>query len=220
MCIMVQYLFNLRLNRVNFFHKNSQRGRDKTRAGGQRKGTKLSLSVSVCVIPVEGCGEGGKGEGCQGGSVTVLVWQKNASVQCVHGNTKDSLNKTFTLLTKTTFLYSSSVSFVHPLAPKLLILSIWGKDRRGKVMAVASLHKVRTYKEYHSVCPSSELGLSQPLSRQRVFPSPQKQGGGGTLACGWGVGGSPNSDEGHTLWYSLYVRTLCVALNKSIPILP
>jgi hypothetical protein len=50
--------------------------------------------------------------------------------------------------------------------------------------------------------------ISQPLSRQRVFPSPQKQGGGGTLACGWGVGGSPNSDEGHTLWYSLYVRTL------------
>ncbi len=71
-----------------------------------------------------------------------------------------------------------------------------------------SNHKVRTYKEYHSVCPSSELGLSQFLSRQRVFPSPQKQGGGGTLACGWGVGGSPNSDEGHTLWYSLYVRTL------------
>jgi hypothetical protein len=69
-------------------------------------------------------------------------------------------------------------------------------------------HKVRTYKEYHSVCPSSELGFSQPLSRQRVFPSPQKQGGGGTLACGWGVGGSPNFDEGHTLWYSLYVRTL------------
>jgi hypothetical protein len=51
-------------------------------------------------------------------------------------------------------------------------------------------HKVRTYKEYHSVCPSSELGLSQPLSRQRVFPSPQKQGGGGTLACGWGVYGA------------------------------
>jgi hypothetical protein len=69
-------------------------------------------------------------------------------------------------------------------------------------------HKVRTYKEYHSVCPSSELGLSQLLSRQCVFPSPQKRRGGGTLSCGWGVGGSPNSDEGHTLWYSLYVRTL------------
>jgi hypothetical protein len=51
--------------------------------------------------------------------------------------------------------------------------------------------------------------LPIPLSRHRVFPSPQKQGGEGTLACGWGVGGSPNSDEGHTLWYSLYVRTLC-----------
>jgi hypothetical protein len=57
-------------------------------------------------------------------------------------------------------------------------------------------HKVRTYKEYHSVCPSSELGLSQPLSRLRVFPSPQKQGGGGTLACGWGVGGESQFRRG------------------------
>jgi hypothetical protein len=30
--------------------------------------------------------------------------------------------------------------------------------------------------------PSSELGLSQPHSRQRVCPSP-RTGGGGTLAC-------------------------------------
>ncbi len=58
------------------------------------------------------------------------------------------------------------------------------------------IHKVRTYKEYHSVCPSSELGLSHPLSRQRVFPSPQKQGGGGTLACGWGVGGKSQFRRG------------------------
>ncbi len=57
-------------------------------------------------------------------------------------------------------------------------------------------HKVRTYKEYHSVCPSSELGLSQPLSRQRVFLSPQKQGGGGTLACGWGGGGESQFRRG------------------------
>ena len=62
--------------------------------------------------------------------------------------------------------------------------------------ATALRHKVRTYKEYHSVCPSSELGLSQPLSRQRVFPSPQKQGGGGTLACGWGVGGKSQFRRG------------------------
>jgi hypothetical protein len=57
-------------------------------------------------------------------------------------------------------------------------------------------HKVRTYKEYHSVRHSSELGLSQPLSRQRVFPSPQKQGGGGTLACRWGVGGESQFRRG------------------------
>ncbi len=36
--------------------------------------------------------------------------------------------------------------------------------------------------------PSSELGLSKPLSRQRVFPSPKKRWGGGTLACGEGLG--------------------------------
>ncbi len=38
--------------------------------------------------------------------------------------------------------------------------------------------------------PSSELGRSHPLSRQRVCPSPRNQTGGGegTLACGWGVG--------------------------------
>ncbi len=69
-------------------------------------------------------------------------------------------------------------------------------------------HKVRTYKEYHSVCPSSELGLSQPLSRQRVFTSPQRQGGGSTLACGRGVGGSPNSDEGLHCG-TLYMYVLC-----------
>jgi hypothetical protein len=39
-------------------------------------------------------------------------------------------------------------------------------------------HKEHVYKEYHSVCPSSELGLSQPLSRQRVCPSPQNRGEG------------------------------------------
>jgi hypothetical protein len=74
-------------------------------------------------------------------------------------------------------------------------------------------YKVRTYKEYPQCTPLVGIGTlpsSQPLSSQRVFPSPQKQGGGGTLACGWEVGGSPNSDEGHTLWYSLYVRTLCI----------
>ncbi len=47
--------------------------------------------------------------------------------------------------------------------------------------------------------PLSELGLSQPLSRQRVCPSPQHRGGGGgggehtrLRVRGWG---SPNSDD-------------------------
>ncbi len=38
--------------------------------------------------------------------------------------------------------------------------------------------------------PSSKLGLSQPLSRQRVCPSPQNWVG--TLASGWG---SPNTED-------------------------
>ncbi len=32
--------------------------------------------------------------------------------------------------------------------------------------------------------PSSELGISHPLSRQRVCPTPGTKGGEGTLACG------------------------------------
>jgi hypothetical protein len=41
---------------------------------------------------------------------------------------------------------------------------------------------------------SSELGLSQPLSRQRVCPSPPEPGGGhpSLRVRGWG---SPNSDD-------------------------
>jgi hypothetical protein len=38
--------------------------------------------------------------------------------------------------------------------------------------------------------PSSELGLPQPLSRQRVCPSPPEPGGGGGRGRG-----SPNSDD-------------------------
>ncbi len=69
-------------------------------------------------------------------------------------------------------------------------------------------HKVRTYKEYQSVCPLSELGLPPTPHPQASVPPPP---------CFWGEGNtrwrergweSPNSDQGHTLWYSLYVRTL------------
>ncbi len=67
---------------------------------------------------------------------------------------------------------------------------------------------VRKYKEYHSVCPSSELGLPPtPHPKASVPPPPCFWGEGNTRwrERGWE---SPNSDEGHTLWYSLYVRTL------------
>jgi len=64
---------------------------------------------------------------------------------------------------------------------------------------------------YHWCCwyrwPICRGGRSQSTYSE-CSPPPRNRGGGGTLACGWGVGGSPNSDEWHTLWYSLYVRTL------------
>jgi hypothetical protein len=53
-------------------------------------------------------------------------------------------------------------------------------------------HKVRIYKEYHSVCPLGGIGtIPTPLSpasvphglENRCAPSP-RTGGGGTLACG------------------------------------
>jgi hypothetical protein len=85
-------------------------------------------------------------------------------------------------------------------------------------------HKVRTYQEYHSVCPSSELGLPPTPHPQASVPPPP---------CFWGEGNnrwrergweSPNSDEGRTMWYSLYVRTLwfrksdlCCCWNWLVP---
>ncbi len=54
---------------------------------------------------------------------------------------------------------------------------------------------VHIYKEYHSVCPLVGIGtLPTPLSPASVPLPPEPGGGGGTLACGWGVGVL-------TLWY-------------------
>jgi hypothetical protein len=60
-------------------------------------------------------------------------------------------------------------------------------------------HKVHIYKSTTVYVPSSELGFSQPHSRQRVCPSPRNQRGGSTLACGWGVGGIPIPTTGEKL---------------------
>ncbi len=55
---------------------------------------------------------------------------------------------------------------------------------------------------------SSELGHPQPLARKRVPPPPFGSGGRSTLA-GEKVGGRvPIPTRGHTLWYSIYIRTL------------
>ncbi len=51
--------------------------------------------------------------------------------------------------------------------------------RRKAQLLYPGYHTVRIIKSTTVYVPSSELGL-----RQRVFPSPQKWGGGGTLAFG------------------------------------
>ncbi len=53
-------------------------------------------------------------------------------------------------------------------------------------------HKVQITKVQSTIVyvPSSELGLSHPLSRQRVFPSPGTKGGGGHSPAGEGLGES------------------------------
>ncbi len=57
---------------------------------------------------------------------------------------------------------------------------------------------------------SSELGLHQPPTRRRVYPQPGfGSRGGGTLACGRGGGRVPIPTNGHTLWYSICICTLC-----------
>jgi hypothetical protein len=70
-------------------------------------------------------------------------------------------------------------------------------------------HKVRTYKEYHSVCQPSELGLPpQPPTRRLVCPLPPVSGGRGTLAGEKGVGRVPIPTRGIHCG-TLYMYVLC-----------
>ncbi len=68
-----------------------------------------------------------------------------------------------------------------------LTLSTWSTPGRSFLQPTKYLYIKST-----KYVPSPELGLSHPLSCQRVCPSPRNQRGGegSTLACGWGVGGS------------------------------
>jgi hypothetical protein len=76
-------------------------------------------------------------------------------------------------------------------------------------------HKVHLYTAQSTkvYVPSSELGLSHPLSRQRVGPSPRYQRGGGHTRLrvrGWG---SPNSEDLRT---SLALFLFCACCSRLI----
>ncbi len=88
--------------------------------------------------------------------------------------------------------------------------STLSKDDVNRESAVLySTHKVRTYKEYHSVCPSSELGLPPtPLPQANVPPPPPVSGGRGTLAGEKGVGRVPIPTRGIHCG-TLYMYVLC-----------
>ncbi len=76
------------------------------------------------------------------------------------------------------------------------------------VTSVHPDHKVRTNKEYHSVRPSSELGLPPTPHPQLVCPLPPVSGGRGTLAGEKGVGKVPIPTRGIHCG-TLYMYVLC-----------
>jgi hypothetical protein len=86
------------------------------------------------------------------------------------------------------------------------------EDARIEPRTVTTTKYVHIKSTMHSLCPSPELGLPPTPHPQASVPPPP---------CFWGEGNtrwrergweSPNSDEGHTLWYSLYLRTLWLRL--------
>jgi hypothetical protein len=83
------------------------------------------------------------------------------------------------------------------------------KPERGQILAFCGNHKVRTYKEYHSVCPSSESGLPPtPHPQARVPPPPCFWGEGNTRWRERGWGGVPNPTRGIHCG-TLYMYVLC-----------
>jgi hypothetical protein len=94
----------------------------------------------------------------------------------------------------------------HPTHGPIDYIDTKAKCRHQKIFPVK--HKVRTYKEYHSVCPSSELGLPPPPTRRLVCPLPPVSGGRGTLAGEKGVGRVPIPTRGVHCG-TLYMYVLC-----------
>jgi hypothetical protein len=60
------------------------------------------------------------------------------------------------------------------------------------------------------------MGLPQPLTRRRVCPPPPSSGRKGILAGERGVGRVPIPTKGHTVWYSLYIRTFSISLTNTL----
>ncbi len=77
--------------------------------------------------------------------------------------------------------------------------------RLGNQASNALTHKVDRVLGFFSSRPNRD---PHPLTRRRLCPPSLWFLGRDTLACGCGRGGggggSPNSDEGKTLWYSMY----------------
>ncbi len=84
----------------------------------------------------------------------------------------------------------------------------YASPNAGEGGVEGSQHKVRTYKEYHSVCPSSELGLHPTPHPQASVPLPPVSGGRGTLAGEKGVGRVPIPTKGIHCG-TLYMYVLC-----------
>jgi hypothetical protein len=77
-----------------------------------------------------------------------------------------------------------------------------------KTVLIYRPHPVCTYKEYHSVCPSSELGIPPTPHPQASVPLPPVSGGRGTLAGEKGVGRVPIPTRGVHCG-TLYMYVLC-----------
>jgi hypothetical protein len=99
---------------------------------------------------------------------------------------------------------SAEPKFINLPGAKESILQAYLAWRAG--MSDSVVPKYLYIKSTTVYVPSSELGLYQPLYRQRVCHSPQNRGGGGQTRLrlrGWG---SPNSDD---LRKSLALCLLC-----------
>ncbi len=93
-----------------------------------------------------------------------------------------------------------------------IVARAW-KIKTNKVSVPRSLYFVPQSRQSAKLfIRSSELGLLQPLSRRRLCKPPAPPGSGGRGTLERGVGRVPIPTRGHTLWYSLYIRTLCFVL--------